>query len=135
MNKIKRQIQAYLLGEEALTLEATMTMNDHIQKVIEVGVANDADAMVYALRIGNKIYVCCLAGKSLLQGNELKQYLDRYFADAKGADHHIPKITDYLYNDISGQTDAFMMLRSENQRWRGFNPVRNIDEIYAETIG
>jgi hypothetical protein len=108
-------------------------LQSHIQKVIEAGVASDVDAMLYALRIGGKIYVVLLAGRSMLQGLYLKAYLESYFADAMGFKQHLPGIIDCLYTDISGKTDAYMVLKEPgNNRWRGFNPPLNIDEIYEK---
>ncbi len=133
MNPIKQQITNYITGEESLSIEAALTIQDHIKKVVAAGIENDADAMIYALRIGGKIYVVLLAGKSMLQGFDLNDYLESYFSDAIGLEHHLPRIVDYLYTDISGKTDAYMVLREpNNDRWRGFNPLLNLDEIYEK---
>lgn len=133
MNQIKQQIQNYLTGAEALSVEAALTIQEHLKKVIGAGIESDADAMIYALKIGGKVYVVLLAGKSLLQADEMKAYFDAYFSDAKGFEMHLPKIVDYLYSYLSGETDAYMVLREQSRdHWRGFRPLLNIDEIYAK---
>ena len=133
MNPIKQQIQKYLTGEESLSVDAILVVQEHLKKVVEAGIESDADAMIYALKIGGKVYVVLLAGKSMLQAEEMQAYFEAYFSDAKGFEKHLPKIADYLYTDLSGETDAYMVLREPNRdHWRGFRPLLNIDEIYAK---
>ena len=93
-------------------------------------------SLYYAAKKNDLLYVVIFAGRSMLQGEELKIYLEQYFSDAISFAHHLPKIVDYLYNDLRGTNSATMVLREkENHRWRSFNPLLNIDQIYQGTGG
>ena len=132
MNKIKQRIHDCLVGDEELPLSLFLQMQNDSQRIIVIGQEQDADAVLYAAKFDGLVYVVLFVGRSMLQGHEMRAYFEQYFSNAKGVDFHLPKIIDYLYDDISGGNEATMILREEhNHRWRSFNPLLNIDQIYA----
>jgi hypothetical protein len=98
---------------------------------VPMGVEANADAILIAKRVNGAIYVVGLIGKSLIQGPDLLRYMEAYFANAGGLEVHAPKIANYLYNDIKGKSEAFMVLSTGDQRFRSFRPLKNVDEVLS----
>lgn len=133
MNKIKQRIHNCLVGDEELPLPLFLQIQKESQGIIASGQEQDADAVLYATKFDGLVFVVLFVGRSMLQGHELRTYFEQYFSNAKGVEFHLPKIIDYLYHDISGGNEAIMVLREKhNHQWRSFNPLLNIDQIYAE---
>lgn len=130
MNPIKQRIIDFLTGKEDTPGDVFMGMIPLVQAELgPLGVQADADAIVTARRVDGKIYVLGLVGKSLLQGADLKKFLEAYFADSSGLDNHLKKIADYLHKDLQGRSSADMVLVTENRRFRSFKPLKNVDEV------
>ena len=132
MNPIKQRIAQFLIGEESASAEDFLALLGETQELVQAGAESDADALLYARKINNRLNVVGIVGKSLLQGPDLSRFLAAYFADSGGIDLHKVKIADYLYNDLKGRTeDACMVLKSEDRRWKAFRPLKNLDEVLA----
>lgn len=134
MNPNKQRITNLLTGEELSTSEEFLAHTERIQETAKYGIVNDADAVLHALKIDRKISVVGVVGRSILQGRELRKYLTMYFINEGGLDFHKTRIANYIYGDIIDTEEAYMVLRSEDPRWRSFSPIKNIDEVMQQAL-
>ncbi len=129
MNPIKKRIADFLEGKESCTMEEFAFFYNNAKNFIEAGIESDADALICAHRENKKIFLVGVVGKSFIQGDILKDYLESYFADAKGLKAHLSKITQYIYEDTQGGKDGCMILHDSNTNWRSFLPLKTIDDF------
>lgn len=135
MNPIKQRIVHFLTGNESSPVDIYMNFVAQAQaELVAVGIEADADAILAARRVNGSVYVVGLIGRSIVQGEDLNRYLEAYFADAGGLAQHSSKIANYLYDDIKGKSEAFMVLTTEDRRFRSFQPLKNIDEVLSSSL-
>lgn len=134
MNPIKLRIAKFLTGEESASAEDYLAILEDAQELIKAGAENDADAIIYASKSNGKINVAGIVGKSVIQGEDLMRYLSAYFADSGGLEEHKSKIAAYLHKDLQGKSNACTVLKSEDQRWKSFRPIKNIDEVMVGSM-
>ena len=129
MNPVKKRIIRFLKGEESFPMEAIEFYTGKTKELVALGVQGDADILLYAHKIKNKIYVAGMIGNSLVYGEDLSTYLKSYFLNSGGFDDHDKKIANYFYQDLNIGLDSCMMLRDEFEGWRSFNPLKTIEEM------
>jgi hypothetical protein len=131
MNKIKARFQNTLMGEVTLEMEAFLALQSELAEIIATGAENDADAILVGFKANGLASIVGVVGKSLIQGHGLKTYLDAYFEDAGGLSAHLEGLSEYFYDGLTNGTTnrVIQVLRSDDPKWRAFNPLKDMDEV------
>jgi hypothetical protein len=129
MNPIKKRIANFLKGDESCSIEQVDFLIKKSKEIINIGIENDADALIYTYKENKKIFVVGVVGRSFIHGTRLHEYLDSYFADSKGLKAHLQKIVQYIYEDTTIKNNSFVILREPNSNWRSFRPIKTIDDF------
>lgn len=139
IKKMRRLIREQLHGnssnlQDALSM-ATEAQN-YAQEAIQAGRDTDADAIVIFVATDVSIKIVLYAGRSLLLGHGIKEYLFNYHnQDLEQTKNCIEWLTDNAVDALKKEDNFFAVLRDdESDRWRGFRgdkPI-SLDEINAQ---
>jgi len=133
MNKIKERIKDFLLGDKSIShIETLMSLP---KEFIPIGIDNDADAVLIGGRIDKMVYVVGLVGRSIIQGEELRAYIEAYVKEDGGLESHVEQMTEYFYDGFKKSDTLNLILTTEGDvKWKSFNPLKNIDEVMTTSI-
>lgn len=124
IKKIRRFIREQLhgTGNFTETMSAATEAQKYAQDAIQAGRETDADAIVMFIVANNSIKIALFAGRSILLGEGIKEYLlDYHDQVVEYTDHCIEWLTDSAVDALKKEDDFFAVLRdTESDRWRGF---------------
>lgn len=105
---------------------------------MQAGRESDADAIIIFVVVDDTIKIALFAGRSILLGQGIKEYLlDYHDKVAEHTDHCIEWLTDNAVDALKKEDNFFAVLRdNESNRWRGFRGDKpmNFDEIQAQAV-
>jgi len=138
IKKMRRMIREQLRGGGNFT-EAVFAANEaqkYAQDAIQAGRNTDADAIVMFVVVDGTIIIALFAGRSILLGQGIKEYLSDYHDNVvEHTDHCIEWLTDSAVDTLKNEDNFFAVLcDNESERWRGFRGEKpmTIDEIQAQ---
>jgi hypothetical protein len=92
IKKIRRIIREQL-NSGGGSLSLVSTFQEYMQDALQIGVETDADAIVIFLLSGDAINIGLFAGRTMLFGNGIKQYLSDYH---EGVAEHTAHCIEWL---------------------------------------
>jgi hypothetical protein len=131
MNPIKARLERFLEGGETAAMFVAERFLPILPEIVEMGRQNNGDAIVYGMKSKKDLLVVAVVGKSVLQGEEMSKYLEVYFGDAGGMKIHKVRLRDELYEGLRAQPKAMVFLKSDDNKWRSFMPMKSVDEVYG----
>lgn len=137
IKKIRRIIREQLNGNGGGSLSQVSTLQEYMQDAMQIGVETDADAIVVFLLSGDAINIALFAGRTVLFGDGIKQYLSDYHDGvAEHTAHCIEWLVDSAVDGLKNDDNFFAVLRdNETDKWRGFHGDKpmTLDEIKASS--
>lgn len=95
---------------------------DKTRTLVKLGTDLDADAVCHAFRLGEKIIVFLVVGRSVLAGREAYQWLLEYQNhNAPAANRNLEEIADYACEKLAEAGECTMPFRNPKSKvWRAF---------------
>jgi len=139
VKKIRRSIREQLTGAGAgsfAELSASLpTLQEFAKEAISAGHQTDADAILVAVIHADSVLVALVAGRSILLGDGIRDYLSDYH---DGIEEHTRHCIEWMVNNatdgLKEENRCLVVLRdTDDDRWRGFrgDQPMTIEEIKA----
>lgn len=140
IKKIRRIIREQLSGKSSgNSLLAVSTgfpvFQQYMQDAMQAGRETDADAIVIFIISGDSINIALFAGRTMLLGDGIREYLSEYHDGVEAhTTHCIEWLVDSAVDGLKSDDKFFAVLRdNETDKWRGFRGEKpmTLDEIKA----
>jgi len=139
VKKIRRSIREQLTGAGAgsfAELSASLPpLQEYAKEAISAGRQTDADAILIAIIHADSVLVALVAGRSILLGDGIRDYLSDYH---DGIEEHTRHCIDWMVDNatdgLKDENQCLVVLRdTDDDRWRGFrgDQPMTIEEIKA----
>lgn len=139
IKKIRQLIRAEIKGANSNFSDLAVITNEaqkNLQNALNFGRKTDEDAILMFIKVDNAIRVALFAGRSILLGIGIREYLfDYHNGVSEHTEHCIEWLVDNATDVLKKESEFFAVLRdNESDRWRGFRGDKpmNLDEIKAK---
>lgn len=114
---------------------------DKTQALAKIGIDLDADAVCHAFKLGEKIVVFIVVGRSVLAGPDAYQWILEYQNfNSAAARQSVKEIADYTCEPVSATGECTMPLKNpKNSAWRAFKiqpdgRLKSVEEIRKKAL-
>jgi len=139
VKKIRRAIREQLtgagVGNYATVSACLPVLQEYTKEAISAGRQTDADAILVAVIHADSVLVALVAGRSILLGDGVRDYLSEYH---DGIEEHTRHCIDWMVDNatdgLKDENQCLVVLRdTDDDRWRGFrgDQPMTIEEIKA----